>query len=226
MISNPELLSQLRKVLRAEIGDTIWVQSPIDEKTKLRFEVRIDGWDASNIQWTILSEQTYEQAKWTKWMIIAMPNKREKIEMIVQKLTECGMDQILFWPSERSVIRDRNTKKEERLQKIIKEAVEQSRGWKLPKVGFTTKPKEIVWSANLIIFDKGWNPEKWKNEEKPDRPLTLWLYWLIWPEGGFTYKDYQTFEGTKYDIYGLWETVLRTETAAIVWGWLIQNNGL
>ena len=60
-------------------------------------------------------------------MIIAMPNKWDKIELIVQKLTECGVDQLLFWASERSVIKEWNPKKEERLHKIIKEAVEQSR---------------------------------------------------------------------------------------------------
>ena len=60
-------------------------------------------------------------------MIISMPNKRDKVELIVQKLTECGLDEILFWPSERSIIREWNPKKEERLYKIIKEAVEQSR---------------------------------------------------------------------------------------------------
>jgi RsmE family RNA methyltransferase len=60
-------------------------------------------------------------------MIIAMPNKRDKIELIIQKLTECGLNQIIFWPSERSILREWNPKKEERLHKIIEEAVEQSR---------------------------------------------------------------------------------------------------
>ena len=60
-------------------------------------------------------------------MIIAMPNKWDKAELIVQKLAECGLSQIVFWPSERSIIRERNPKKSERLDKIIKEAVEQSR---------------------------------------------------------------------------------------------------
>jgi 16S rRNA (uracil1498-N3)-methyltransferase len=55
-----------------------------------------------------------------------MPNKRDKAEMIVQKLTEIGINFIVFWPSERSVIRDINTSKMERLEKISKEAVEQS----------------------------------------------------------------------------------------------------
>lgn len=44
------------------------------------------------------------------------------------------MDEICFWVSERSVIKVWNEKKEERLRKIAKEAVEQSRGWKIPKI--------------------------------------------------------------------------------------------
>jgi len=83
-----------------------------------------------------------------------MPNKRDKIELIVQKLTECGLDQIIFWPSERSVLRERNSKKEERLNKIIKEAVEQSRGRTVPELIFTTNPKALVGDTPLVIFDK------------------------------------------------------------------------
>ena len=90
-------------------------------------------------------------------MIIAMPNKRDKVELIVQKLTECGLDQILFRPSERSVIKERNEKKEERLHKIIKEAVEQSRGWVMPELIFTTNPKELIGTNPLVIFDKQQN---------------------------------------------------------------------
>ena len=60
-------------------------------------------------------------------MLIAMPNKREKSELIVQKLTEIGIQNIYFWPSERSVIRQWNEKKAERLDKISHEALEQSR---------------------------------------------------------------------------------------------------
>jgi len=56
-----------------------------------------------------------------------MPNKREKAELIVQKLSEIGVDEIAFWPAERSVIKQRNEKKADRLHKIAKEAVEQSR---------------------------------------------------------------------------------------------------
>jgi RsmE family RNA methyltransferase len=56
-----------------------------------------------------------------------MPNKREKAELIVQKLTEIGVKNIYFRVSEHSIIRQRNEKKAERLDKISHEAVEQSR---------------------------------------------------------------------------------------------------
>jgi 16S rRNA (uracil1498-N3)-methyltransferase len=134
IISDTDLLSQLRKVLRASIGDIIWIQSPENEIKKTRYEVRIEVWDNKTLEGTIISEQTHDVSANKKSMIIAMPNKRDKIELIVQKLTECGLDQILFWPSERSVIKEWNPKKEERLHKIIKEAVEQSRGRQMPTI--------------------------------------------------------------------------------------------
>ena len=50
VIADIELLSQLRKVLRANIGDTIWIQSPENEQTKTRYEVRIDRWDNKQVE--------------------------------------------------------------------------------------------------------------------------------------------------------------------------------
>ncbi|HCB51694.1 TPA: hypothetical protein DEP21_03930 [Patescibacteria group bacterium] len=59
--------------------------------------------------------------------MVAMSNKWDKIELITQKLTEIGIAKILFRPGERSVIKERNKNKAIRLQKIVKEATEQSR---------------------------------------------------------------------------------------------------
>jgi len=126
-IADTDLLSQLRKVLRVSIGDVIWIQSPGNEDKKTRYEVRIEIWDNKVVEGTIISEHVYDVSHEKKTMIVAMPNKWDKVELIIQKLTECGLDQIIFWPSERSIIREWNSKKEERLHKIIKEAVEQSR---------------------------------------------------------------------------------------------------
>ena len=45
IIADSDLLSQLRKVLRASIGDVIWIQNPMNEVKKIRYEVRITAWD-------------------------------------------------------------------------------------------------------------------------------------------------------------------------------------
>lgn len=55
-----------------------------------------------------------------------MPNKFEKLELIVQKLAEIGIDTVIFWPSRRSLLKDIPPKKMERLQIIAREATEQS----------------------------------------------------------------------------------------------------
>ena len=44
-IADVDILSQVRKVLRASIGDSIRVQSPQNEQHKIRYELRIEVWD-------------------------------------------------------------------------------------------------------------------------------------------------------------------------------------
>jgi 16S rRNA (uracil1498-N3)-methyltransferase len=66
----------------------------------------------------------------------ALPNKHEKIEWIIQKSVEVGIQKIVFFRSERSqklVITDA---KKERYQHIMQEALEQCGG---------LVPMEIVW---------------------------------------------------------------------------------
>lgn len=218
-ISNPEILSQVRKVLRAKIGDTLRIQDPTNEAQKIRYELQIQSWNDKDILWKILSEQIHELTPGHTNMIVAMPNKWDKAELIVQKLSEIGISKIIFWPSERSVIKERNDKKEERLQKIIKEAVEQSRWRNMPELIFTNTIAEYIEHANVIIFDKheqGLSQEKIVKSDKD-------IVWIIWPEGWLTAKDYQQFEANKPQIVDLWTTVLRMETAAIVGARLLKN---
>jgi RsmE family RNA methyltransferase len=99
----------------------------------------------------------------------------------------------------------------------------------MPELIFTTNPKVLIGNNPLIIFDKERHPEwnegyTWSLDSSLRSEWQKNIYGLIWPEGGLTARDYQTFEWTKYNIYGLGETILRTETAAIIWWWLLQNN--
>lgn len=217
-ICNLDVLSQLRKVLRAKIGDIFWVQSPVPSDSCIRYEVQLQQRNDKMMQCTILSEQSHTAQTLVSTMLVAMPNKWEKVELIVQKLSEIGISQIVFWPSERSVLRQRNDTKAQRMHKIIKEAIEQSRGWSMPQLSFAKDITPYITGAQVIIFDK--------SETSADRIITdKPLVGVIGPEGGLTPQDYLLFAGQKPQIISLWSTVLRMETAAIIGGWMIGRKG-
>lgn len=60
-------------------------------------------------------------------LAVAMPNKFEKLELIVQKCTEIGVEHLVFFPAKYSVVKEISEAKMQRLEKISLEAVEQSR---------------------------------------------------------------------------------------------------
>ena len=167
----------------------------------------------------IISSQSFSFPERNISMLIAMPNKREKAELIVQKLTEIWVQNIFFWVSEHSMIHQWNGKKTERLNKISHEAVEQSRWIQIPEIKFLESENEVKdfvdWKS-IIIANMNW--------------LIYWelaknlgnnICGVIWPEGWFSTKDLGLFDGAK--VIDLWKNVLRMETASIVLWWLLKN---
>lgn len=218
LFSIPELLYQLRKVLRIKKWDKICVQFS-DNKWTTRYELSIQDWTDKDLTGEITSSQTFSFSKKNVSMLIAMPNKREKAELITQKLTEFWVENIYFWVSEHSIIRQRNDKKAERLDKISHEAIEQSRWIQLPEIKFLESEKELKdfmdWK-NVIIANMNWLPY-WELE----RDKNVNICGVIWPEWWFSPKDLKLFDNAK--IIDLWENVLRMETASIVLWWLLKN---
>ena len=211
LITNPDLLSQVRKVLRLQKGDTIYVQN-----AWTRYEIEIKDWDDKTLTGVIKKSTTNQANALKKWMIIGMPNKREKVELIVQKLTEIWLDEIIFWPSERSVIKTWNENKSERLQKIAREAVEQSWGRVMPKIEFATDISKILKDKNVLVFDKNDN-------ENPMKNMTEFHYGIVGPEWWLTERDYDILKWVNFEVRELGNTMMRTETAAIVGGWIVKN---
>lgn len=217
ILSDLEIINQIRKVLRMKIWDKFSIQNKQDPIT--RYQVKILDRKDKTLNADITEKTKLEYSEFhhrVSSMIIAMPNKREKAELIVQKLTEIWIQNIIFRPSQRSVIKSRNHQKGERLQKIAKEATEQSRGYSVPQISFSETLPKLDW--DLIIFDK-----------TPDSILSRKLtpseniIWLIWPEWWLWEQDYQRLKSSKYKIVELWNSVLRMETAAIVGWWLLKN---
>ena len=214
----PELISQLRKVLRIKKWDKICIQFS-DNKWTTRYELSIQDRTDKDLSGEIISSQTFSFPEKNISMLIAMPNKREKAELIVQKLTEIGVENINFRVSEHSVIRQWNKKKAERLDKISREAVEQSRWIQLPKINFLKSEnelKEFTHWKNVIIANMNWLPY-WELTKKSSNDVCG----IIWPEWWFSEKDLNLFDNAK--VIDLWENVLRMETASIILAWLLKN---
>lgn len=213
-ISNPEILAQIRKVLRMKIWDEFFVQNE-----NIRHKLQITDRDNKNIFWNIIDSIEYSESIDNNWIAIAMSNKRDKMETIVQKLSEIWIKHIYFRPSERSIIREWNEKKLERINKIAKEAVEQSRWRFLPEIKFEKDVAKIIEWKNIIIFDKCESQvTKNLNFTKSKQAIL----WIVWPEWWLTDNDYKIFWDNKRTV-SLWDTVLRTETASIIAAWTIKN---
>ena len=81
LFSIPELLSQLRKVLRIKKWDKICIQFS-DNKWTTRHELSIQDWTDKDLTGEIISGQTFSFSEKNVSMLIAMPNKREKAERL------------------------------------------------------------------------------------------------------------------------------------------------
>jgi len=229
-INNKEISHQMKKVLRMKSWDLFFVQAPnVDYKKDIdRYQVSIKSIESNTITGIITKTETHNAQTWDNEQLqtmiaIAMPNKRSKAELIVQKLSELWINKIYFWPSERSIIKQTKDKKIDRLIKIAQEAVEQSRWRHIPHIEFIKDISKLTHGkkTKTIIFDKS-NKEQEKNITIVNTNKYDNILWIIWPEWWLTQKDYQKI-WDNYTTKQLWETILRTETASIIAWWIIKS---
>lgn len=143
--------------------------------------------------------------------------QEQKFDLILQKLTELGVNEIIPVKTERSIVKldqSKEQKKKIRWETICKEASEQSKRTTIPKI------HNIVSLKDLPKYQKHLNLICSLNDTT--KPLSTYLtndiqdlLFVIGPEGGFTQKeeDYLTSLGFKSTSLG--KRVLRVETAAI-----------
>ena len=133
------------------------------------------------------------------------PVKGDRPELVVQKLTELGVDRIVPFLAERSVVRwdaERGRKHVERLRKVAREAAMQSRRCRLPEVA------ELTPFAQLVANDRG---AVALAEREGQPPSLLCRTVLIGPEGGWSRSEL----ALNLPLVALGDQVLRAETAAI-----------
>ena len=87
--------------------------------------------------------------------------KGDRPELVVQKLTELGINRISFYETSRSVVHwdaERRSKQSERLNRIAREAAMQSRRTFLPRIEFTTFERLLEQNGMAIAEPGGRDP--------------------------------------------------------------------
>lgn len=132
--------------------------------------------------------------------------KGSKPELVVQKLTELGIDRIRPFVAARSVVRwdaDRSAAAAVRLARVAREAAMQSRRAWSPAVEAVAGFAEVAALAGACRADRGGDPPSL------DHPLVL-----TGPEGGWAPEEV----AVDLPVVDLGDAVLRAETAAIAAG--------
>ena len=215
-IENQSLAHQMRNVLRRKNSQKFFIQKSYDNQT-LRIEVKLRDISWSTILWEIQSS-TIQTHKNNYGLIVGMPNKRSKIEYIIQKCTEIGITDFSFCPMQRSIIKKFNSKKSNRLKKIAHEAVEQSRWRQVPTIQYYNSIHNACWKReNIYIASIDATQSAYSTKFASNSCL------IVWPEWWFTAQDEKEIATTKYSYEKISfnKNILRTETACIVGSWIL-----
>jgi 16S rRNA (uracil1498-N3)-methyltransferase len=123
-------------------------------------------------------------------------------ELVVQKLTELGVDDIVPFTAEHSVVRwdpERATRNSERLRRVAREAAMQSRQVRIPEIGEVVDFADLAALGGAVRADITGHPPSLKH------PTVL-----IGPEGGWSETERRQLGAIRLST-----SVLRSETAAI-----------
>lgn len=218
IIFDDRIVHQCFHVLRYKPWQTIQLQH-----NWTRYTLSITTISKKEIHTSIDKEETnqFMHNNHKLQICIALSNRREKSEFIVQKLTEIWIDTIFFWKAERSILRNMPDKKFQRLQSIALEAAEQSFRRSLPTITYLDNliESDILSSSQVILFHQNWIPA---NQINTSQWKTITS--IIGPEWWFSDNELKKFSTLSDCVnINLWDTILRMETAAIIWSRLLKN---
>jgi 16S rRNA (uracil1498-N3)-methyltransferase len=144
------------------------------------------------------------------WLLVAIADLGRS-EMLVEKVTELGATDILFFRAARSQAREISASRLQRLRRIALAACEQCRRTWPPRLAQASSLEAALQSlpddVDVIAFD----PTATENGAPHPERIAL----LIGPEGGFEAGELAWLEQQKIPRYSLGPRTLRFETAAI-----------
>ena len=153
-----------------------------------------------------------------QWVAVQALVKGERSELAVEMLTELGVDEIIAWQAERSIVRwraDRGEKGLEKWQTAAREATKQSRRFRIPLVQ-QASTKEIcgrIAQASLALVLHESADERLSELRLPEDGEILFI---IGPEGGISPNELDLFVSAGAKPVLLSDGILRASTAGVV----------
>lgn len=204
-------------VLRMHSGQYIQIVSS-DRVTAL-MEIKTATADAAFVRFVRRIEQVNEPS--VRIILAQGLAKGEKMDLIVQKAVEVGVDTIVPLAMENSVVKldgDKAKKKVERWQKIAEEAAKQSKRDIIPKVERVMRMDEVLQEFDCTVKFIAYEGEKQQGLKKALREIRDFaeILLIVGPEGGIASKELKAAENAGTVIVSLGNRILRTETAGLV----------
>lgn len=213
-LADPDQIHHLREVLRLKPGDEIMV---FDEAGN-EFLTAISGWERKQAILTIISRKPARPDRLKIAIACAVP-KKSRMDDIIDKLTQLGVDTIIPLETERVIVKMEENKisRLERWRKIARNAAEQSQRNRLTEVTPVTALEDVLGQA--VDFDLKLLPTL-TGESRPIRDVLAGIrpasiLALIGPEGDFSPREIEQASIAGFVSVSLGSTVLRVETAAI-----------
>ena len=220
-------VNHIKNVLRLNIGDTIQI---CNSDTGENYNTIIEKLENNSIKCKIKSILNSKTESNVYIHIFQGLPKADKMELIIQKCTELGVQEITPVDMERSIVKLNSkdeVKKIQRWQKIAEVAAKQSGRDKIMQINNILKFKEICkdinnYDAFIVTYEKEFGNTlkqelvNLKNIKDPRIAI------LIGPEGGIDLKEIDVLKENNAKVVTLGKRILRTETVALVVSGIIQ----
>ena len=222
ILIDTEDVNHIKNVLRKKVGSEILI---CDYEKNINYNCKIKEILKKEIICNIISEEKSENESNIIIDIFQGLPKFDKMELIIQKGTELGVNSFIPVKFKRSVVKisenDEN-KKISRWNKIAEVAAKQSGRDKIPVVKNIKNVKNICklfekYDIVLIAYEnenKNSLKNALKNLNSKDKEVKIAV--VIGPEGGIDEEEIEIFKNSGAKIITLGKRILRTETVALV----------
>jgi 16S rRNA (uracil1498-N3)-methyltransferase len=214
-IDDKELLHQWLKVFRLKSSDRVIVFNGGDFEYEGYFKVLA----RDEAVLVIDKERKVQKPTDTELHLFQSIIKKDNFELIVEKCTEIGVEGFHPIISERSEKKDLNL---ERLNKIAKEAAEQSGKTILPEIFEPSDIEKAIFDFDGEVFALDFDGADMTETIQLDINKKIGV--LVGPEGGWTDREKALFEHEGIKRFSFGPQILRAETAAIAVSALILLN--